>query len=174
MRKGFSLIEILVVMMTLPFVIFVGDRLFRGLAVDIPRSLQVATQHEMCLKFVSTLQEDVARAHQVRIVAHAQDPNQTKLIIDRAGTPIHYATVNDIMRRTVVYDADDPNQDTEMDWTLPHLGFEWTLHPALGGVATLQLNTHIVHRASKRPKLKNTHLFHIGLYPALGVHHETN
>jgi prepilin-type N-terminal cleavage/methylation domain-containing protein len=174
MRKGFSLIEVLIVVMTLPLLMLVGDRLFRGLSVDIPRSVQVATQHEVLLKLVETLQEDVARANQVKIVTHDEDPNQTILEIDRGGTPIRYVPINDIVRRTVVYNADDPNRDIETDWTLPHLGVDWTLHQTAGGIDTLQMNTHIVHRVSKRPQLANTHLFYIGLYPALGVHYETN
>jgi len=65
MRKGFTLVEMLIVIMTLPLVAVAADRLFRELVMDAPRSLDVVSQNDNVVRMLIRLQEDVGRASQV-------------------------------------------------------------------------------------------------------------
>lgn len=45
MRKGFSLVELFIVIVVLPFVFLLFDGLFKTLASEIPWSLRIANEH---------------------------------------------------------------------------------------------------------------------------------
>ncbi len=87
MRKGFTLVEMLIVIMTLPLVAMAADRLFRELVIDAPRSLDVASQNDSVVRMLIRLQEDVGRATQVlpAYEGHVSDEN---LLLLRIGTQV--------------------------------------------------------------------------------------
>ncbi len=62
MRKGFTLTELVVVIIILPFVLFLLDGLFATLLTEIPRSCRMAQQGSMLLGLLEQMHRDVGEA----------------------------------------------------------------------------------------------------------------
>ena len=62
MRKGFTLVELLVVIIVLPFVMLVLDGLFSTLIRDIPRSYRVVQENTSLLSMLEQMQQDIDKA----------------------------------------------------------------------------------------------------------------
>ena len=62
MRKGFTLVELLVVIIVLPFVMLVLDGLFSTLIGDIPRSYRVMQENTSLLSMLEQMQQDIDKA----------------------------------------------------------------------------------------------------------------
>ena len=62
MRKGFTLIEVLTVVVVLPFLMIVIDGLFKTLIKDIPRSYKVVQANTSLLSVLKEMQQDIDKA----------------------------------------------------------------------------------------------------------------
>ena len=62
MRKGFTLIEVLVIVIIMPFIFLIFDGLFRTLLSDIPWSWRIAQENTTMLSMLDQLQQDIDAA----------------------------------------------------------------------------------------------------------------
>ncbi|MFH1884078.1 MAG: prepilin-type N-terminal cleavage/methylation domain-containing protein [Planctomycetota bacterium] len=62
MRKGFTLVEVLIVIVVLPFMMLVLNDLFRTLIKDIPRSYRVVQENTSLLSMLEQMQKDIDKA----------------------------------------------------------------------------------------------------------------
>ena len=63
MRKGFTLVEMLAVTISLPFLMIVLDGLFKTLIKDIPRSYQVVQANTSLISMLKEMQQDIDKAN---------------------------------------------------------------------------------------------------------------
>ncbi len=162
MRKGFSLIELLIVIMTVPVVMLVVDRVFREMAVDIPRGVALVSQHGRLLGVVESLHDDIDRATALSLEDSPQTEGAPVLLIEQAGRQIRYALLEEGIRRAASGDILDPNVPAEREWLLPKANIAWYLWERDDAVMALRVDTSMTHGRHNKKKFQNTNLFFIG------------
>ncbi|MCH8193715.1 MAG: prepilin-type N-terminal cleavage/methylation domain-containing protein [Planctomycetes bacterium] len=173
MRKGFSLIELLIVMMTVPVVMLVVYRVFHEMAIDIPRGVALLSQHGRLLGVVETLHDDIDRATALSLEDSPQTEGAPVLLIEQPGRQVRYALLEEGIRRESGGDKLDPNVPAEREWILPQANIAWHLWRQDDAVVALRVDTSMTHGRHKKRKFQNTHLFFIGSGSSQGGRHAT-
>ena len=62
MRRGMTLVEILIVVMVLPFAMLAFDVLFRSALSDIPRSTMLVQENTSLLSMLEQMRQDIGAA----------------------------------------------------------------------------------------------------------------
>ena len=162
MRKGFSLIEILIVIMTVPVVMLVVYRVFHEMAIDIPRGVALVSQHGRLLGVVESLHDDIDRATALSLEDLPQTEGVPVLLIEQPGRQVRYALLEEGIRRAASGDILDPNVPAEREWLLPKANIAWHLWRQGNAVVALRVDTSMTHGRHQKSKFQNTHLFFIG------------
>ena len=173
MRKGFSLIEILIVIMTLPVVMLVVDRVFREMAVDIPRGVSIVSEHGRLLGVIESLHDDIDQATALSLEDPTQIEGTPPLLIEQPGRQVRYTLLEEGIRRAASGDTLDPNVPAERDWLLPKANIAWHLWGQDDGIVALRVDTSVTHGRHNKRKFQNTHLFFVGSGSFQGGHHAT-
>ncbi len=171
MRKGFTLVEMLIVIMTLPLVAVAADRLFRELVLDAPRSLDVAAQNDSVVRMLTRLREDVGRATQVLPSYEGHVSNEQFLLLRMGNQVIGYKKNNDRIERHELGNPDTAERIATV-CVAPQATINWTLWPAEDSPVALKIHTSIQHRRSLKQKLAGNYLFFIGAHRFQGLSHE--
>jgi hypothetical protein len=158
--KGYSYVEMLILLMTLPCLFMIMDKMFREIALDLPKSSQVVIQHQFLLRCLEFMEQDLAEAVALP-QSHGtwqQDPNT--LLIQLPDMLVAYVHGERGVERQVL----EPN-DVEgyMTWPIPQAHFQWTITPDVSEPTRIEVATAVQHTRSKKQKLKNTRLFYIGV-----------
>lgn len=161
MRRGFSLVEVLIVVMTLPLIAIAADKLFRELITDTPHTLDLVAQNDSLVRMLTRLQEDVGRASQI-LPAYEGHVSDEQLLLLRIGDQvIAYKKNNDCVERHALSNSDATARVAKL-CAVPQATINWSLWPAEDSPSALKVHTSIQHRRSKKQKLASNYLFFIG------------
>ena len=170
MRKGFTLVELLIVVMTLPLVAVAADKLFRELVIDAPRSLDVVSQNDSVVRMLIRLQEDVGRATEV-LPAYEGHVSDEQLLLLRIGNQVvGYRKSKGRVERHTLSNPDETDRIANL-CVAPQATINWSVWPSDDSPSAVQVHTSIQHRRSLKQKLGSNYLFFIGAY-APGLSHE--
>jgi prepilin-type N-terminal cleavage/methylation domain-containing protein len=180
MRKGFTLIEVLVVVIVLPFMMLVLNDLFRTLITDVPRSYRVVQENTSLLSMLDHIQKDIDKAKGLPESFGGYTAGDKLLLIELPEGMICYQLKDEKVLRHMLTDNQQsaPGGLEQTVWSVPHAKVEWQVwrndgdgppaagfdwNPALLGA--VEVKTHIEHKIRGEhweKKMANSHLYFVG------------
>lgn len=164
MRKGFTLVEVLVVLAVLPFMMIVFGGLFNTLIKDIPRSHRVVQENTSLLSMLDWIQKDIDQAKGLPESFDEYITSDKLLLIELAEGMVCYQLKDDKVLRYTLTDSQQSNALEQTVWSVPHAKVEWQVRRKNGGGYAVEVQTHIEHIVHGRweKKMANSHLYFIG------------
>jgi len=193
MRKGFTLIEVLVVVIVLPFMMLVLDDFFRTLIKDIPRSYRVVQENTSLLSMLEQMQKDIDKAKGLPESFGEYTTSERLLLIELTEGMICYQLKDEKVLRRKLTDNQQSSPAAaivqnpallgalaQTVWSIPHAKVEWQVwrkdgdgpptagfdwNPALLGA--VEVKTHIEHKIRGdhwEKKMANSHLYFVGAF----------
>jgi hypothetical protein len=165
MRKGFTLVEILAVIMTLPFLMLVLDGLFKTLIKDIPRSYQVVQANTSLISMLKEMQQDIDKAKGLPKTYKEYSSGDKILLIDLPEGMISYQLKDDKVLKYNLTDNQPNIAEEQKVWSVPHAIVQWKVwRKDMSGYA-VEVRTHIEHKIREKhfeKKMANSHLYFVG------------
>jgi type II secretory pathway pseudopilin PulG len=174
MRKAFTLVEVLVVLVTLPFVLLVISGVYATFIRDIPRATRVLQVNTTVLDLLRQIRRDVEGAVALPQQLGEQRASARTLLIEQPGRVIRYQMEEGRVTRTpfvVTPSGVSSNaltgtlptgSPTESRlWRVPDAMITWQLWEQDGRAYAVEIHSHIPQRSSGRvrEKLANTQVF---------------
>ncbi len=169
MRKGYTLVEILAVMVIIPFVLLAFNGLFRVFGSDVPRSFRLIQEHATLLDMLQQLEEDVQAADELPQSAGNYTANDTTLLVETDGDIVCYRLEQGRVLRFSTADAGREGF-TPVAWRLPNAQIQWKVWRKNGHGYAVQLQRYIEYgiRRKRQKKLANAHLYFVGTVEKAG------
>ena len=167
MRKGFTLVELLVVIIVLPFVMLVLDGLFSTLIRDIPRSYRVVQENTSLLSMLEQMQQDIDKAKGLPESFDEYTTSNKLLLIELAEGMICYQLKDEKVLRRKLTDNQQKNALEKKSWSVPHAKVEWQVWRKDRDGYAVEVKTHIEHKIRGEhweKKMANSHLYFVGAF----------
>jgi type II secretory pathway component PulJ len=165
MRKGFSLIELLVIVTILPFILIVIDGLFSSMLSDVPRSWNTMQNNSTLLNMLQQMEQDIDAAQDLPLSIDGYTADDKLLLIERTNQVIHYQLKND---RVFRYGFADNQNIAELtrSWSLPKTIIQWRVLRQNGKGYAVEIQHHIEYtlRGHLIKKMENSNMFFIGVF----------
>ena len=166
MRKGFSLVELLVAMVILSFVSVVLAGLFTTIISDIPRSYRVVQVNTTLLSMLKQMRSDIDAAKGLPESFAEHTTNDELLLIELADAMVYYQLKDGkVLRRKLTNTQQGGSENTTV-WLVPHAKVEWQVWKKDKGGYAVEVKTHIEHkiRGHWEKKMANSHLYFVGAF----------
>ena len=167
MRKGFTLVEILVVIIVLPFMMVVLDGLFSTLIKDIPRTHRVVQENTALIRILDQMQQDIDKAKGLPESFDGHTASDELLLIELADIVICYQLKDDKVLRRKLTDNQQSNDEEEIVWTVPHANVTWQVWRKGKSGYAVEVQTHIEYKIRGdhwEKKMANSHLYFVGAF----------
>jgi prepilin-type N-terminal cleavage/methylation domain-containing protein len=166
MRKGFTLVEMLAVIMVLPFVLLVISGLFRTIIKDIPESYNIAQENTTLLDMLEQLRQDTDRAQRLPESFEGHTANDNMILIGLETGVISYQLKDGQVIRRNLADARRSQAQEPRVWSLPHTKIVWRVWARNGKRYAVETSAHIEQfvRGQWKEKMANSHLFFAGMF----------
>jgi len=171
MRKGFTLVEVLIVVVVLPFMMLVLDDFFRTLIKDIPRSYRTVQENTSLLSMLDQMQKDIDKAKGLPESFNEYTTGDRLLLIELAEGMICYQLEDEKVSRYWILDTRREsrikNQESRIEtvWSVPHAKVEWQVWRKDRDGYAVEVKTHIEHKIRGEhweKKMANSHLYFVG------------
>ena len=167
MRKAFSLIELLTVMVVFASVSIAFAALFTTIITDIPKSYRVVQENTSLLNMLRQMHRDVdgAKGLPESFAGHTTD--EELLLIELPDAMICYQLKNgEVLRRRLTDAQENGGEDTKV-WSMPHAKVEWRLAGGDDNAYAVEVKTHIEYevRGHRQKKMANSYLYFVGALP---------
>ncbi len=166
MRKGFTLVEMLVVIAVLPFVLIIIDGVFKTLITDLPKAYNISQENTALLNMLEQLRQDTDRAEGLpeSFAEHAANDN-TLLIALETGV-ISYQLKDGQVTRHELTDTRRSEAEESKVWSLPNAKIAWRVWAKNGKRYAVETKTHIEHnvRGEFKERMANSHLYFAGSF----------
>lgn len=160
MRKGYTLIEIMVIIIVFPAVMLVVNRLFRTLVRDIPQASRVVQENTTVLDVLEQIQEDVDRAKGLPQSSAGYTADNEVLLIELADGIICYELADGkVLRRNL---ADNAKGATA--WSVPNAQIQWEVWRKDSTGYAVEIRTHVKQKFRNRrlEKMAASRLYFVG------------
>lgn len=164
MRKGFYLVELLVVMSVLPVICIVLDGLFRTLTFEIPRSSRLVQENTVMLGAVRCMRNDISAAKQLPESFDGFIAGDDKLLIEMQDGVVCYQIEDGrILRKRFASAGQSDSGDTTV-WSMPHGKMQWQVWHEGASRYAVEIETCIEDKdlGHLKKKMANSHLFFVG------------
>jgi len=164
MRKAYSTIELLVVMVVFSMLSIPLARLSIITLRDIPESYRMIESNTSVLNVLKYIQKDVNSAKAFPKSFKTFSANEQSLLIELAEAVICYQFEEDrILRRTI---ANNQKGDEVISWPVPKAKIEWKLLEKNGIGVAVEVKTYIerIRNYKLEKKMANSHLYFAGIY----------
>jgi prepilin-type N-terminal cleavage/methylation domain-containing protein len=158
MRKGYSLMEVLVTITILLMVMATLDRFFRVIVFDMPRDSRLVQENVVLLNAVKNIRSDVAKA--LALSQGPADANEPSwLVIQSADGEVRYKFENGVLVRKENAAAD------ETTWSLPHGKIEMRVLSDKYKTGAVEVETGLEYWDNGKPRKRvaNSYVFFAGL-----------
>jgi prepilin-type N-terminal cleavage/methylation domain-containing protein len=164
MKKGFSLIEVLVVVIILPFVTIALSRVFATFIRDIPRMTRVVEQNTTVLDMVGQLRQDMDTAIALPDAFGGKRSDSDTLLIQHPQDAICYQFQPGRVDRTVLSPDTQTADENVRTWTFPDAVVEWTPWKQAEISYALEIHTLIRQRIGTKlkDKMVNSYVLFVG------------
>ncbi len=167
MRKAFSLVELLTVMVVFAAVSVALAGLFTTIITDIPKSYRVVQENTSLLSVLGQMRKDIDRAKALPQSSAGHTTDDDLLLIELPDAMICYQLKNgEILRRRLTDAQEDGGEDTKV-WSIPHAKVEWQLARGDDKAYAVEVRTHIEYevRGHRQKKMANSYLYFVGALP---------
>ena len=165
MRKGFTLVEILIVIFVLPFMMIILDGLFKTLIKDIPRSHQLLMENTTLTIMLDCLQKDIDKAKGLPDSFGEYTASSELVLIELADSVICYQLKEGNVLRHMLTDNQQSHAEEERSWKIPNTIITWqVLRKGNYGYA-IEVQTSIEYKIRGKhfeKKMANSHLYFVG------------
>ena len=164
MRKGFTLVEILAVVISLPFLMIVLDGLFKTLIKDIPQSYQIVQANTSLTSMLKEMQQDIDKAKGLPKTYNEYTSGDTMLLIDLPEGMISYQLKDDKVLKYNLTDNQPNNAEEQEVWSTPNAKIQWKVwRNNMSGYA-VEVRSHIAYKVKGhlKNKMANSHLYFVG------------
>jgi prepilin-type N-terminal cleavage/methylation domain-containing protein len=165
MRKGFTLVELLAVLIVLPAAALVLDRFFTTLMRDIPRSTRVIQENTTLLDMLDQMRADVGQAKQLPRSYAGHTSNDQTLLIETTDGVICYRLDGGRARRYKLTDSQERDAADTRVWSLPNSQVFWRVWRNAEAGYAVEVNSHIRQKLRRKwqKKMINSHLYYVGV-----------
>jgi len=166
MRKGFSLIEMLVIVIITPFIFLIFDGLFKTLASDIPWSWRIAQENTTMLNMLDQLQQDIDAAKGLPESFGGHTVNDNLLLIELPNGVLCYQLKGGRVLRQRFAGTDDSKPEDEKVWSLPNAKLEWHCWTRDGRRYAVETSACVERsaRGQWKKKMAHSHLYFVGAF----------
>lgn len=164
MRKGFTLVEVLIMIMTIPVLMFVLSGLFNTLISDAPRSWKEVQQNTTVLNALDQIHQDIDKAVELPESYEEYNSNNELLLIKQTDSIIVYQFENgSLTRRQLNIQQDTPQK--ERIWLFPKAKIQWKVLRKNNKGYAVEIHNYIESKRAGRleNKMENSHLYFIGV-----------
>lgn len=164
MRKGFTLIEMLAVIVVLPFVFLLIDGLFKTFISEIPWSHRIVQENTNLLGMLAQIQQDTDGAKGLPKSFAGRTVSNKVLLIELAEGVICYQLKDGQVTRQKLTDTTQSEAEDERVWSIPHGNVEWKVWARNGQGYAVETNTHVEYtkRGQLKKKMAHSHLYFAG------------
>jgi len=166
MRKGFSLVELLIVLIVISIVSVPLARLSTATLRDIPRTYRMIESNTNVLNALKQIHQDVNAAKGFPKSFNAYIASSETLLIELANEVICYQLKDGkIFRRKLTGTWEINSEDVEV-WLVPHAKVEWQVWRKNGKGYAVEVKTYIEQKSGEHleKKMANSHLYFVGAY----------
>lgn len=166
MRKGISLIELIVVLGVLTAASIPLARLTRTTLRDIPKSLRIIESGKTIANALRRLREDVNVAEQFPASFGKYTSGAETLLINRGGQILCWQLKPGELIRRSLGRADGAEDEELAIWTIPNGRIRWRIWREDGAGYAVEIVTHVEQKTPKsvKKKMEFTYLFFAGVY----------
>ena len=166
MRKGFTLIEILIVIIIIPFVWVALDGLFRTILSDIPRSYRVVQENTSLLSMLEQFHKDIDAAKELPESFAGHTADDELLLIKVTDGVIRYQLKDGQVLRHKVTNTQQGSAEQTKAWSTPHAKLKWHVWRKDANGYAVEVKTHIEHTVlgHQEKKMANSHLYFVGAF----------
>ncbi len=164
MRKGFSLVEMLVVIVVLPFVFLFFDGLFKTLVGEIPMSVRLIQENTSMLSMLRQIQKDIDQATGLLKSFAGQTASDHVLLIELKEGVICYQLKDGQVFRHKLKDTPQGKAEEPRVWSIPHASVKWKVWERNGQGYAVETNTHLEYgrKGQWKKKMAHSHLYFAG------------
>jgi len=165
MRKGFTLMEMLTVVIVLPFMMIVLDGLFRTLIKDIPQSHKVVQENTSLLSMLREMQQDIDKAKGLPETYNEYSAGDKMLLIDLPEGMICYQLKDDKVFRCNLTEMQKSNVAETKYWSVPQAKVQWKVWRKDTSGYAAEVQTYIEYKIRGKhleKKMANSHLYFVG------------
>ena len=143
MRKGMTLIEMLVVIAVIPFVLIILDGLYQTILRDIPRSSRVVQENTTILNMLKQMQKDIDAAKGLPKSFAGHTSNDERLLIAMANGVISYQLKNGQIARRELTDTRQDKAKDPIVWSAPNATVQWQVWRKAGAGYAVEVKAFI-------------------------------
>ena len=166
MRKGYSLVEMLTVVIVLPVMMLVLDGLFKTLIKDIPRSHKLLEENTIVTIILDSLQQDIDKAKGLPDSFGEYTAGSELVLIELADSVICYQVKDgNLLRRKLTLNQQS-NPEEERIWKIPHTNITWQAWKKEQNGYAIEVQTSIEYKIRGKhleKKMANSHLYFVGV-----------
>ena len=161
MRKGFSLVEVLVLIVVLPFVAIVLDKLFVNIVQDIPRLSKVLEKNTTVLHMLDQMQSDIDNAEGLPDSVGQRVAGEELLLIELKDGTVAYELENGRVLRRRIGEAEQSEGESATQWLVPDAAIKWRRWKKENVAYAVEVETHIGHKLRRaiQKKMANSHVY---------------
>ena len=159
--NGFTLVEMMVVVITLPFVFLIIDGLFRTLLAEIPWSWRITQENTTVLNMLEQMHQDLDKAKGLPKSFAAHTANGNLLLVELVDGVICYQLKDGQVTRG--RPTKDGTEETRV-WSAPNAKVEWKVWEQDGRGYAVEVKTGIEckKRGQWIRKMANSHVYFVG------------
>ena len=166
MRRGHSLVELLVALAIISIVSIVVSKLFITLISDIPRSYRIVQENTSVLNMLEQMHEDVDLAKGLPKSLAEYTTDKDLLLIELPDGIVGYQLKDGkVLRRSLPTAQEHYEEDTRV-WLVPNAKIEGQVLRNNGAGYAVEVKTHIEHnvRGCSEEKMAASHLYFVGAF----------
>jgi hypothetical protein len=164
MRKGYTLINVMIIVFVLPFMILILDGLFKTLIKDIPRSFKVIQVNTSLLSMLKEMRQDIDKAEGLPQTYNQYTSGDNTLLINLPEDIICYQKKDDKVFRISLIDNNKSKAAETQHWPVPHAVIKWKVWRRDSSGYAVEIRTHIEHEVQGHleKKMANSYLYFAG------------
>lgn len=166
MRKGFTLMEMLAVIVLLGVFLIVLAPVFNALVGEIPRSFRVVQANTSLLNMLERMGRDIDAAQGLPELFADQASDDEQLLIEGVDGVVCYQLRDDqVVRRALTEGGAEADEGATV-WSVPSAKIEWRVWRENRKGYAVEVRTHIEHyvRGKMQKKMANSHLYFVGAF----------
>jgi prepilin-type N-terminal cleavage/methylation domain-containing protein len=164
MRRGYTLVEMLLVVIIAPFIFLFLDGLFKTFIGEIPWSLRIVDEHTVLLNMTEQMQKDIDKAKDLPESYAGRTSNDGQILIEQPEGVLCYRIEDGRVIRQKLTEGGQSDAEQPTVWLLPHSNIRWKIWERNGRGYAVETHTYIEHiwRGQWKKKMANTYLYFAG------------
>jgi prepilin-type N-terminal cleavage/methylation domain-containing protein len=166
MRRGYTLVELLVAMFLISTVSIVLSRLFTTIIIDIPRLYGVVQENTSVLNMLGQMKKDVDAAKELPESFGEYTTDKNLLLIELPQGIVCYQLKDGRALRRRLSVTKEKYEEEMKVWSVPNAKVEWQVWRDNRDGCAVEVKTCIEHhvRGCSEEKMANSYLFFVGAF----------